>query len=106
MLRFLAAPAACLALCGAATAQDMPGLATLSSPDLAQSTLTPALTPGLASGPASPEAGRASVASLTLRGGDPGPARIADLKTPPGPAKPWCAQERRVGTGAGFCLVN
>ena len=102
MLRFLAAPAACLALCGAATAQDMPGLATLSPPDLAQSTLTP----GVASGPASPEAGRASVASLTLRGGDPNPARIADLKTPPGPVKPWCAQERRVGTGAGFCLVN
>ena len=102
MLRFLAAPAACLALCGAATAQDMPQLATLSPPDLAQ----PAPTPGVASGPVSPDAGRASVASLTLRGADPGPARIADLKTSPGPVKPWCAQERRVGTGAGFCVVN
>jgi hypothetical protein len=89
MLRFLAAPAACLALCGAAAAQDMPGLATLSPPDLAQ-----------------PDAGRASVASLTLRGADASPARTADLKSSPGPVKPWCAQERRVGTGAGFCLVN
>lgn len=102
MLRFLAAPAACLALCGAAAAQDMPGLATLSPPDLAQ----PAPAPGLPSGPASPDAGRAGVASLTLRGADPGPARTADLKTSPGPVKPWCSQDRRVGTGAGFCLVN
>ncbi|WP_331327570.1 hypothetical protein [Methylobacterium fujisawaense] len=36
MIRFLAASAACLVLCGAAAAQDMPGLATLSPPDPVQ----------------------------------------------------------------------
>jgi hypothetical protein len=101
MLRFLMVPAACLALSGAAAAQDMPELATLSPPDQAAGAAAGSLpAPGLR------RTGQASVASLTLRGADAGPAPAVDAKNPPGPAKPWCAEARRIGTGAGFCMIN
>lgn len=124
MIRFLAAPAACLVLCGAAAAQDMPGLATLSPPDQVQPVAaSPALpAPDRAVAPGSrpeagpdqaalrPEPGRAPLGSLTLRGTAADPAQTtASLRAPAtgsGASKPWCAQERRVGTGQGFCLVN
>ncbi|MBN6824687.1 hypothetical protein JRF84_34590, partial [Methylobacterium organophilum] len=45
-----------------------------------------------------------------LRGTAADPAQTtASLRAPAtgsGASKPWCAQERRVGTGQGFCLVN
>ncbi|MGE8131094.1 hypothetical protein ACQKQD_29350 [Methylobacterium sp. NPDC080182] len=124
MIRFLAASAACLVLCGAAAAQDMPGLATLSPPDPVQPLgASPALpAPDGAVAPGSraeagpdpvalrPAPGRVPVGSLTLRGTAADPAQTtASLKVPatgPGASKPWCAQERRIGTGQGFCLVN
>ena len=103
MFRFLAAPVACLALAGIAAAQDR-----------TESVQPVAAIPG-------PEAQRSDPApripldSLALRHPEPGAARTtASLKSPadlprealrPVP-KPWCAQERRVGTGAGFCLIN
>jgi hypothetical protein len=99
MLRFLAAAATCLSLSAAAAAQDMPGLATLSPPDLAQ---PPAAEPGAA--PHNPEI---RPGTLTLRGTGPVAGQsVAELRTPTGTPRPWCAQERRVGTGAGFCLIN
>ncbi|MCJ2135275.1 hypothetical protein MKK69_14640 [Methylobacterium sp. J-026] len=111
MLRFLAAPAACLILCGAAAAQDMPGLATLAPPDLMQPSLVAPERGADAgrpdAGPAVPVGARAGQSPLGVRAarGDPGGKQaLADLKS--GPARPWCAQDRRVGTGAGFCLIN
>lgn len=102
MLRFLATPAACLALCAAAAAQDGPGLATVSPPDLGQPVAASPNTPQR-----SPEQGGGPLGSFTLRSAEPGAAQtVADLNPPTGVSKPWCAQERRVGTGAGFCLVN
>jgi len=96
MLKFLSASAACLILCGGVAAQDMPSLATLSPPDLTQ--------PG--TGPSEPASATRGDQSGT-RGTSPGANRaVADLKTAPGPSRPWCSQERRVGTGAGFCLIN
>ncbi|MCJ2050512.1 hypothetical protein [Methylobacterium sp. J-070] len=96
MLRFLAAPAACLILCGTAAAQDMPGLATLSPPDLAQPATAGEAATG--SAPRGAHDVRADLGSLALRGAEP--------KSPPGAPRPWCAQDRRVGTGTGFCLIN
>ena len=107
MFRFLAAPVACLALAGAAAAQDQ------------------AVVAGAMPMPASPapevrlpDPG-ARLDSLALRHPEPEAAQTtASLKSPAdlprealGPApraapRPWCAQERRVGTGAGFCLIN
>lgn len=109
MPRFLAAPAVCLALCGAAAAQDMPALATLNAPDPPQPVSVPAApaqAAGDSAGSGGPDAGPAKLGSLALRGVEVATARTADLKSPSGAARPWCAQERRVGTGAGFCLVN
>lgn len=109
MPRFLAAPAVCLALCGAAAAQDMPALATLNAPDPLQPVSVPAApaqAAGDSAGSGGPDAGPAKLGSLALRGVEAATARTADLKSPSGAARPWCAQERRVGTGAGFCLVN
>ena len=101
MLKVLSASAACLILCGAAAAQDMPGLATLSPPDLTQP------------GPGTSEPASAAAAVQISPGGapprraDPGASRaVADLKSAPSPSRPVCAQDRRVGTGAGFCLIN
>lgn len=114
MLRFLTAPAACLILCGAAAAQDMPGLATLAPPDLAQpSDRAPELK--VDTGPIETRApeGDPSVSRVLAtgerppRGAEAGAGQaVADLKAAPGPARPWCAQERRIGTGAGFCMIN
>lgn len=100
MLKFLMAPAACLILCGGAAAQDMPGLATLAPPDL--------IRPGSgASDPGSAAVGRPDGLAPAPHDTDVGIRRaIADLKTAPGPSRPWCAQDRRVGTGVGFCLIN
>lgn len=99
MLKFLSASAACLILCGAAAAQDMPGLATLSPPDLTQ--------PGAGTSEPASAVGRPVGDLSGTRGAPSGPGRaVADLKTAPGPSRPWCAQERRVGTGTGFCLIN
>lgn len=109
MLRFLAALAVCLTLCGGAAAQDMPALATLNAPDPLQpvpAPAEPAQAAGDSAGPGGPDDGPAKLGSLALRGVEAGTARTADLKSPSGAARPWCAQERRVGTGAGFCLVN
>jgi hypothetical protein len=116
MLRFLAAPAACLILCGAAAAQDMPSLATLGPPDLGQlSDRVPDLKVETGHPAGDPSVSRVLGTSerppgdTTPRGADPGASQaVADLKTAPapGPAKPWCAQERRIGTGAGFCMIN
>ena len=113
MRKGLAVPVACLVLCGAAAAQDMPGLATLSPPDRARavSALEPERPPEAApkAAPLSrdPDGGRADPGSAALRGTDPGPARVvAALKVPSGEPRPWCTQERRVGTGTGFCLIN
>lgn len=114
MLRFLTAPAACLILCGAAAAQDMPGLATLGPPDLVQPS-DRVREPG-AEG-AHPEGDPSVSRVLTTsekpagdrapRGAESGASQaVADLKTAPSPARPWCAQERRIGTGAGFCMIN
>ncbi len=99
MLRFLAAPAACLILCGTAAAQDMPGLATLSPPDLAQPR-----DGGRSGRPGMP---RRAVRTMSARisAARRGHARRR-TETPPGAPRPWCAQERRVGTGTGFCLIN
>ncbi|MEL6064795.1 MULTISPECIES: hypothetical protein [unclassified Methylobacterium] len=119
MLRFLTAPAACLILCGAAAAQDMPGLATLGPPDLAQpSDRIPELK--VETGPVEtrPPEGDPSVSRVLTtserppadrapRGAEAGASQaVADLKTAPSPARPWCAQERRIGTGLGFCMIN
>lgn len=99
MLRFLAAAAACLTV-SAAAAQDMPGLATLSPPDLAVQPTAP----GPGTPPRNPEI---RPEHLSLRGTEPGAGRtVAEFKAPAGPPRPWCAQDRRVGTGAGFCLIN
>jgi hypothetical protein len=118
MLRFLVVPAACLSLCGAASAQDMPGLATLSPPDPSAPAAVGAAGPDGAAAArpggdadrtaAGTEPGRAPLGSLALRSAEPDPTRTtASLKPPPAaPNKPWCAQDRRVGTGSGFCLVN
>ncbi|MGU3543467.1 hypothetical protein [Methylobacterium sp. A52T] len=107
MIRFLAASAACLVLCGAAAAQDMPGLATLSPPDPVQPV---AASPALPAPDGVIAPGRVPLGSLPLRGTAADPAQTtASLKVPatgPGASKPWCAQERRIGTGQGFCLVN
>ena len=105
MRKGLAVPAACLVLCGAAAAQDMPGLATLSPPDRALS--APEAAPRSRGLEGDPDGSRADLGSPALRGTDPGPARIvAALKVPSGGPRPWCNQERRVGTGTGFCLIN
>ena len=125
MLKVLAVPAACLVLCGAAAAQDMPGLATLSPPDLARpitvdeperaasipdSTTTStqaSIQPGETADPRGLDESRAETGNPAVRGADPGATRaVAALRPPSGGARPWCAQERRVGTGAGFCLIN
>ncbi|MGT2478529.1 hypothetical protein ACU4GR_05765 [Methylobacterium oryzae CBMB20] len=119
MIRFLAAPAACLVLCGAAAAQDMPSLATLSPPDTVQAAAGPALpAPDGAAAPGArpeagpdqaalrPEPGRTPLGGLTLRSTADTAQTTASLKAPATASKPWCAQERRVGTGQGFCLVN
>jgi hypothetical protein len=116
MLRFLAVPATCLALCGTAAAQDLPPLdlpplATLPPPGQPQPVpgRGPARGPdrvASAEGRLAPEA-RADLGSPGLRGVDRGPSRtLAELKNPAEGQKPWCAQERRVGTGTGFCLIN
>lgn len=127
MLRFLAVPATCLVLCVTAAAQDLhaqdlAALAIPSPPDRPQP--VPARGPervasadgrrdpggaaaAIPSDPSSPEDGRADLGSLALRGAGRSPSRtLADLKTPAEASKPWCAQERRVGTGTGFCLIN
>jgi hypothetical protein len=112
MLRFLAAPAACLILCGAAVAQDMPGLATLAPPDLAQPSSRmsePKVETDHPEGDPSVSrvlgTGEQPSGSLVPRGAEAGAGRsVADLK--PMPARPWCTQERRIGTGAGFCMIN
>ncbi|MCJ2061299.1 hypothetical protein MKK63_01010 [Methylobacterium sp. J-088] len=114
MLRFLTAPAACLILCGAAAAQDLPGLASLGPPDLGQlSERVPERK--VETGPLEGDPSVSHVlgtserppGDLAPRGAEPGKSQaVADLKSAPGPAKPWCAQERRIGTGAGFCMVN
>ena len=102
MRKVLAVPAACLILCGAAAAQDMPGLATLSPLDRAPEAAS--RSPGL---DGDPDSSRADLGSAAPRGTDPGPARVvAALKVPSGGPRPWCNQERRVGTGTGFCLIN
>ncbi|MGH1573695.1 hypothetical protein ACRAWG_27410 [Methylobacterium sp. P31] len=102
MLRFLATSAACLALCAAAAAQDRSGPATITPPDLGQPVAARPDTP-----PPSPESGGGALGSLALRSAEPDATQtVADLKPSSGAPKPWCAQERRVGTGAGFCLVN
>lgn len=117
MLKVLAVPAACLVLCGAAAAQDMPGLATLSPPELAQPVManeperaarpSAGTVPGVTVGPRGLDGGRAETGNPALRGVDPGaPRAVAALKAPSGEPRPWCAQARRVGTGAGFCLIN
>jgi len=121
MLKVLTLPAACLILSGTAAAQDMPGPATLNPPDRAQpvsvnepertastSVDTSASTaPGDTAGPRGLDRDRAEIASPALRGSDPGATRtVAALKAPSGGPRPWCAQERRVGTGMGFCLIN
>ncbi|AIQ89689.1 MULTISPECIES: hypothetical protein [Methylobacterium] len=121
MIRFLAASAACLVLCGAAAAQDMPGLATLHPPDPAQPVAASApvpmpdggVAPGLRLGSVpDPDAARPDPVptppgSLALRSTAADAAQTtASLKAPSATPKPWCAQERRVGTGLGFCLVN
>ena len=103
MFRFLAAPVACLALAGSAAAQDRT--------DSAQPV---AAMPGPEAQLPEP-APRILLDSLALRHPEPEAAQTtASLKSPadlpkealrPTP-KPWCAQERRVGTGAGFCLIN
>ncbi|SDN67272.1 hypothetical protein SAMN05216360_11089 [Methylobacterium phyllostachyos] len=99
MLKFLSASAACLILCGGAAAQDMPGLATLSPPDLTQQG-TGTSEPASATGrPAGDLSGTRETPSGANRA-------VADLKVAPGSSRPWCGQERRVGTGAGFCLIN
>ncbi|MDP4005537.1 hypothetical protein [Methylobacterium sp. NEAU K] len=102
MLRFLAA-AACLALAGPAAAQDRPGQAGLNPPALAQPV---AASPGAEA--ATPEPGSRSVLdSLALRHPEPEAAQTTSaLKSPAEAPRPRCAQERRVGTGAGFCLIN
>jgi hypothetical protein len=103
MLKFLSASAACLILCGAAAAQDMPGLATLSPPDLTQPGPGPSEPASAVGRPDGPLAGTRGTAS----GAPSGAGRsVADLKTATSSSRPWCAQERRVGTGAGFCLIN
>ncbi|MCJ2085113.1 hypothetical protein MKK88_03780 [Methylobacterium sp. E-005] len=114
MLRFLMAPAACLILCGAAAAQDMPGLATLAPPNLAQPgdrVPESKVETGHAEGdPSMSHAltiGERPAGGPALRGVESGASQaVADLKSVPSPARPWCAQERRVGTGAGFCMIN
>ncbi|MCJ2022475.1 MULTISPECIES: hypothetical protein [unclassified Methylobacterium] len=122
MLRFLTAPAACLILCGAAAAQDMPGLASLGPPDLGQlSDRVPELKVETGHPEADPPVAHVLGTSErppgdgAPRGAEPGRSQaVADLKSAPGsapgpapgPAKPWCAQERRIGTGAGFCMMN
>jgi hypothetical protein len=113
MLKVLALPAACLILCGTAIAQDRPGLAPLNPPDRAQPVpvnepeQTSSTVPSGAVGVRGPDGERAEVARPALRGSDPAAARtVAALKGPSGGPRPWCAQERRVGTGAGFCLIN
>ncbi|WP_345820749.1 hypothetical protein ABC766_01300 [Methylobacterium fujisawaense] len=114
MIRFLAASAACLVLCGAAAAQDMPGLATLHPPDPAQPVAASApvpmpdggVAPGLRLGSV-PDPVPTPPGSLALRSTAADAAQTtASLKAPSATPKPWCAQERRVGTGLGFCLVN
>ncbi|MCJ2057236.1 hypothetical protein MKL09_11795 [Methylobacterium sp. J-048] len=96
MFRFLAAPIACLVLTGAAAAQDRPDGA-------------PSVAASLGAEP------RIRLDSLALRHPEPEAAQTtASLKSPADLPKealraaprPWCAQERRVGTGAGFCLIN
>ncbi|WP_457108607.1 hypothetical protein [Methylobacterium sp. P5_C11] len=119
MIRFLAAPAACLVLCGAAAAQDMPGLATLSPPEAAQpvtaspiapdGTVPPGLRLGAVPDQAAirPEPARTPPGGPALRSAASDATQTtASLKAPSAAPKPWCAQERRVGTGLGFCLVN
>lgn len=98
MFRFLAAPIACLILTGAAAAQER----------------ADGLRPVAAS--PSPEAEpRLLLDSLALRHPEPEAAQTTSaLKIPADLPKealraaprPWCAQDRRVGTGAGFCLIN
>lgn len=116
MIRSLAASAACLVLCGAAAAQDMPGLATLSPSDPGQPVAASPAGPAPDGGPAPglrlgtgpdqtafrPAPGRSPLGSTAA---DPAQT-TASLKAPSAASKPWCAQERRVGTGQGFCLVN
>lgn len=112
MIRFLATPAACLILCCAAAAQDMPALATLGPPDLVRPTGRMPAPPTETDHPERdpsvvrvPGAGEGPSGGPALRGADAGTGRaVADLKGVP--ARPWCSQERRVGTGAGFCLIN
>ena len=53
-----------------------------------------------------PEPGRTPLGGLTLRSTADTAQTTASLKAPATASKPWCAQERRVGTGQGFCLVN
>lgn len=105
MFRFLAVPVACLALAGAAAAQEQAVAAGATAASPAPEARLP--DPG------------ARLDSLALRHPEPEAAQTtASLKSPadlprealgptPRPApRPWCAQERRVGTGAGFCLIN
>ncbi|MCJ2073296.1 hypothetical protein MKK75_31680 [Methylobacterium sp. J-030] len=114
MLRFLTAPAAYLILCGAAAAQDMPGLATLGPPDLVQpSERVPEPKVDTDHPQGDPSVlrvlgtGEQPSGGLAPRGAESGAGQaVANLKTAPSPARPWCVQERRIGTGAGFCMIN
>ena len=115
MFRFLAVPVACLALTGLslsglaptglAVAQDRPGPVALATPD---SVRPDTALDSLALRHPEPQAAQTTSA---LRS----PADLPrDVLTGDGlpkealrsSARPWCAQERRVGTGAGFCLIN
>lgn len=98
MFRFLAAPIACLILTGAAAAQER----------------TDGLRP-VAASPGPEAEPRLLLDNLALRHPEPEAAQTTSaLKIPADLPKealraaprPWCAQDRRVGTGAGFCLIN
>ncbi|SFM03282.1 hypothetical protein [Methylobacterium pseudosasicola] len=103
MFRFLAAPIACLVLTGAAAAQER----TDGSRPVAASSVANAQLPD--------QEPRLLLDSLALRHPEPEAAQTTSaLRIPADLPKealraaprPWCAQDRRVGTGAGFCLIN
>ena len=104
MFRFLAASTVCLALAGPALAQDLPSpLPGPTPPELARPV---AVGPGAQARLPEPLSGH-RLDSLALRPPEPEAAQTTSaLKSPPDAPKPWCAQERRVGTGVGFCLIN
>lgn len=87
MIRFLAASAACLVLCGAAAAQDMPGLATLHPPDPAQPVAASAPVP-MPDGGVAPGLRLGSVP-------DPDAARPDPVPTPRQPRAPQHRGRRR-----------